>query len=102
MESKLLRDLFMGFIRVHILHHASKESVYGVEFHKELQHHGYDISFGTLYPIFHKMETEGLLISEKILVGGKYRKYYSITESGSAMLAEAIIKVDELSAELHE
>jgi PadR family transcriptional regulator, regulatory protein PadR len=102
MESKLLRDLFMGFIRVHILHHASKESIYGAEFHKELQHHGYNISFGTLYPIFHKMETEGLLKMEKILVGGKYRKYYSITESGKLMLSEAVLKVAELSAELNE
>lgn len=92
----------MGFIRVHILHHASKESVYGAEFHQELQRHGYNISFGTLYPIFHKMESEGLLISEKILVGGKYRKYYSTTETGKSMLSEAVLKVAELSAELND
>lgn len=102
MESKLLRDLFMGFIRVHILHHASKESVYGAEFHKELQHHGYNISFGTLYPIFHKMETEGLLVMEKILIEGKYRKYYSITEAGKSMLSAAVLKVAELSEELND
>jgi PadR family transcriptional regulator, regulatory protein PadR len=102
MESKLLRDLFMGFIRVHILHHSSKEPVYGAEFHQELKHHGYNISFGTLYPIFHKMETEGLLISEKVLVEGKYRKYYSITETGKSMLYEAVLKVAELSSELSE
>lgn len=102
MESRLLRDLFMGFIRVHILHHASKEPIYGAEFHEELKLHGYNISFGTLYPIFHKMETEGLLISEKLLVAGKFRIYYSITDNGRLMLSEAVLKVAELSAEINE
>jgi len=32
MENKLIKDLLFGFIRIHILYHASKESIYGAKF----------------------------------------------------------------------
>ncbi len=55
MENKLIRDLELGFIRIHILHHTAKEPVYGSEFQSELKRHGYEIAFVTLYPIFHRL-----------------------------------------------
>ena len=102
MKSKLIRDLFLGFIRIHILHHAQKEPVYGSEFKNELKKHGYDISYGTLYPIFHKLEKDGYIISEKEKVKGKIRKYYSITKKGEQILKEAKLKANELVNELNE
>ena len=73
MEDKLLKDLFLGFIRVHILYHADKEPIYGQELNDELQRHGYQISYGTLYPIFHKLEGQGYLKSTNKSVNGKVR-----------------------------
>ncbi|MCH8011707.1 MAG: helix-turn-helix transcriptional regulator [Candidatus Marinimicrobia bacterium] len=102
MKNQLIRGFFLGFIKIHILHHASKEPIYGKEFSAELQRHGYDISFGTLYPIFHKLEQNGLLTRQKKTVGGKIRKYYSATESGKEMLEEAKRKSRELVDELFE
>ncbi len=102
MDDQLLRSFFLGFIKIHILCHANKEPVYGKEFSEELRRHGYDISFGTLYPIFHKLESQGLLISEQKNVGGKIRKYYTITERGKVVLEEAKIKAKELVDELFE
>ena len=102
MENKLIRDLELGFIRLHILHHTAKEPVYGSEFQSELKRHGYEIAFGTLYPIFHRLEKNGYIISKKKKVQGKIRKYYSITKKGIAILKQAKVKANELVAELNE
>ncbi|MDR4496767.1 MAG: PadR family transcriptional regulator [Candidatus Scalindua sp.] len=102
MGEQTLRDFFLGFIKIHILYHAAKEPIYGQEFSEELKRHGYEISFGTLYPIFHKMEEKGLLVSETKNVNGKIRKYYTNTSRGNEVLDEAKIKAKELVDELFE
>ena len=102
MENKLIKDLLLGFIKIHILYHASIEPIYGSVFQNELKRHGYDISFGTLYPVFHRLERGGYLKSFKENVNGKIRKYYSITDSGFELLTEAKAKMNELVSELNE
>ena len=42
------------------------------------------LSEGSLYPILHKMEEEGLLVTEKVKIGNRVRRYYSITETGKS------------------
>ncbi|WP_287830435.1 helix-turn-helix transcriptional regulator [Idiomarina sp.] len=49
------RDLYTGFIRLHILHHAAQEPIFGMGMIEELRHHGYQISPGTLYPMLHML-----------------------------------------------
>lgn len=98
----MLRELFLGFIRVHILYHASLSPVYGLELMEELERHGYPVSPGTMYPILKKLEESGLIVSEKVNVEGKIRKYYKITEDGSNVLSEAREKVRELAREVLE
>ncbi len=100
MEDKVLRKLFLGFIQIHILHHAKEEPVYGLFMIEELKSHGYDISPGTLYPIFKNLEQSGHLTREDVLVEGKIRKYYSITVKGEEILREAQKKIAELTGEL--
>jgi PadR family transcriptional regulator, regulatory protein PadR len=65
MEEKVLRKLFLGFIQIHILHHAKEHPIYGMWMLEELKIHGYNISPGTLYPILHNMESDGLLRKEE-------------------------------------
>jgi len=102
MDQQTFRDFFLGFIKIHVLHHAAKEPVYGQEFSEELKRHGYEVSFGTLYPIFHKLEQKGLLAVRNKNVHGKIRKYYSITERGMNLLEDARTKAKELVDELFE
>jgi len=102
LDKQTWRDFFLGFIKIHILYHAAKEPIYGQEFSEELKRHGYEVSFGTLYPIFHKLEAKGLLKSDKQLVNGKIRKYYSITTAGEKLLGESREKAKELVDELFE
>lgn len=100
MQEPVLRKLFLAFIQVHILHHAKKEPIYGSWMIEELSHHGYEISAGTIYPIFHNLERDGLLIMESAIVDGKVRKYYRITEKGVVVLEQAKEKILELKAEI--
>ena len=98
----MLRDLFLGFVKVHILHHAAREPVYGLWLIHELARHGYDLSPGTLYPMLHSLEREGFLSSERRVVGGRLRRYYAATPAGRAALTEARAKIAELVAEVLE
>lgn len=98
----MLRKLFLGFIHIHILHHAKEHPVFGLWMLEELKEHGYQISAGTLYPILHSMEEDGLLEKEEQKVDGKIRKYYSITAKGELVLNEARAKAYELFKEINE
>jgi DNA-binding PadR family transcriptional regulator len=97
---KLPRDLFLGFVKLHILHHAGREAVYGLGLIEELGRHGYRLSPGTLYPILHGLEQERLLVSETYVVEGKVRKYYRLTATGRIALREGKRKARELMKEL--
>jgi PadR family transcriptional regulator, regulatory protein PadR len=96
----MLRDFFLGFIKIHILHHAAEEPIYGAAMIEELKRHGYDLSPGTLYPVLHGLEEAGYLSRQDRVVGGKVRKYYSITDDGRQALAEARQKIGELVDEV--
>lgn len=96
----MLRSYFLGFIKIHILHHAAREPVYGLWLIEELGHHGYRLSAGTLYPILHKLEAEGFLKSHSRNVCGKIRKYYRTTPKGKKTLAQVKEKMHELVKEV--
>lgn len=98
----LSRDLFLGFIKVHILYHAGHEPIYGLWLIEELARHGYQLSPGTLYPMLHSLEEEGLLVSETHVVEGKVRKYYRLIQAGRAALDQARAKALELLSEIRD
>jgi len=96
----MLRDFFLGFIKIHILHHATREGVYGAGLMEELAGHGYRVSPGTLYPLLHQMERSGYLACRERLVEGRRRKYYYVTPQGRRALAEARDKIAALVKEV--
>lgn len=96
------RELFYGLIRIHVLVHASHEPIFGLAMMEELEHHGYRIGPGTLYPLLHGLERAGLLKSNLEIAGGRRRRVYRMTRSGRKSLEKARVKVDELHHELHE
>ncbi len=102
MKKNLINDLYLGFMRIHILHHACNERVYGTWLMEELGRHGYEVGPGTLYPMLHRMETSGLLQSEYETVGGKRRRYYRATEEGEKTLKKAREQMMELVREVME
>jgi DNA-binding PadR family transcriptional regulator len=94
------REFFLGFIKIHILHHAAQEPIFGVEIAVELSQHGYHVSPGTLYPTLHRLEEEGYLQSSSKVVNGRVRKYYQATDKGKLVLKESRQKIRELVNEV--
>ena len=96
------RELYSGLIRLHILHHAVKEPIFGLGIIEELSHHGYKLSAGTLYPLLHGLERRGYLKSKNQRLGNRARRIYRATPLGREALKAAKIKVSELVGELFE
>lgn len=99
-HSKIFRDLLLGFVKVHVLHHASLEPVYGSGIMEDLDRHGYQLSAGTLYPLLHSLDAAAFLRRDNRVVDGKVRKYYEITPLGQRALEEARRKILELVEEI--
>ena len=95
-----VRDILLAFVRAHILHHAVAAPVYGAGMAEELGRHGYRIGPGTLYPLLHRLEQDGLLTCRPEVVGGKVRKYYVATGRGRKALEGLRPYLAELADEL--
>lgn len=95
-----VNDFFSSFIKIHILHHAEKEEIYGSWMIRELEEHGYSISPGSIYPIFSSLERRGLLKAREERDGKVRRRWYRCTTKGRRELAEAKIKLKELMGEI--
>jgi PadR family transcriptional regulator, regulatory protein PadR len=96
------RDLYSGLIRLHVLHHAVEEPIFGLGMIEELARHGYRISPGSLYPLLHGLEKKGYLRATELRNGKSLRKVYQATALGRKALAAAKNKVRELFKELIE
>jgi PadR family transcriptional regulator, regulatory protein PadR len=99
-HSRIFRDLLLGFVKVHVLYHASRQPIYGSGIMAELGRHGYTLSPGTLYPLLHGLEAANFLKRNDKVVEGKVRKYYRITSLGQRALDDARLKVIDLVREI--
>lgn len=45
---------------------------------------------GALYPTLHKLEADGLLKTETVLLGKRVRKYYTLTTEGKSLVKERV------------
>jgi len=98
----MIRRVLLGFIGIHVLHHASKGEVTGKFMMDELGRHGYSVSPGTIYPLLHKMEEMGLLKSRNEVRNGRRVRLYRATPKGEKLLEETKDKVRELCREVLE
>jgi len=96
------RDLYSGLIRLHVLHHAVEEPIFGLGMLEELARHGYRISPGTLYPLLRSLEKKGYLRASEQRNGKSLRKVYRATPRGRKAVSAAKNKVRELFRELIE
>jgi PadR family transcriptional regulator, regulatory protein PadR len=60
---------------------------------KELSDSRLLLTEGALYPSLHRLEAEGLLKTETVMMGKRARKYYSLTSTGRSLAKD---RVDEL------
>ena len=94
--------MYSGLIRLHVLHHAVEEPIFGLGMIEELARHGYRVSPGSLYPLLHGLEKKGYLKSFEQRNGKSLRKVYRATPAGRKALSAAKSKVRELFHELIE
>jgi PadR family transcriptional regulator, regulatory protein PadR len=83
------QELLSGFVRLHVLHHATEGEFYGQWMIEELARHGYRLSPGPLYPMLEAMEQRGYLVSRRERAGRSIRRLYSATPLGREALAMA-------------
>jgi DNA-binding PadR family transcriptional regulator len=96
------QELYIGLVRLHVLHHAAEEPIFGLGIIQELGRHGYRLGPGTVYPLLHSMEQRGWLRADVQLVEGRRRKTYSATAVGRRALKLARERVRELYEEMRE
>lgn len=91
------QEFIKGTIKTLVLKLLSeKKRMYGYEISarvKELSDNEIELTYGALYPVLYKLESEGLLTTESELVDNRARKYYSLTKKGNEV---AKVKVSEL------
>ncbi len=88
---KISKELLKGTTAIMILRIISKQDSYGYQIIRELSVKSsqlFNLNEGTLYPILHTMEKEGIVESyRKESESGRERKYYKITAKGKIQLA---------------
>ena len=84
---KISKELAKGSTGLLVLSVISKTDMYGYQIIK-MSENVFSLNEGTLYPILHSLEKEGSLESYWCEAEGRKRKYYKITESGLAELAD--------------
>lgn len=75
---------------------AEKTHMYGYEISQRVTSLSNDeikLTYGALYPVLYKLESEGLVIATTEIVDNRARKYYSLTKQGKEVARE---KVSEL------
>src|SRR3989338_1318634 len=88
---KINKELLKGSSELLVLAVLRDEPLYGYEIAKRIKSSSDDLftmGEGTLYPILHKLEQAKLLTAFWEEIGGRKRKYYSITRSGKVMLKD--------------
>ena len=85
------KSLVSGSMTMLILKLLSEKDMYGYEMIDTLRQKSqnvFELKAGTLYPLLHSLEEKGLLVVYEQEVGGKTRKYYSLTNQGGKLLGK--------------
>jgi len=91
-------EIFKGTLKTIILNLLKEgKRMYGYEITQEVKKMTsgkIQITEGALYPTLHALEKQGDLITEKVYIGKRVRKYYILTDQGKKTVTE---RVNELA-----
>ena len=99
MSDAVTREFLLAFWKIHILHHAEEQGVYGHWMLEELHRHGYRLSPGTLYPLLARMARRGWIRATEPK-GSRGPRVYRITAAGSEVLKRLRASLAELQHEV--
>jgi PadR family transcriptional regulator PadR len=96
-ENSISNEYVRGTLKTIVLNLLAENGrMYGYEITQQVKERtdgDISLTFGALYPVLHKLEQEGELVTESEAVDGRLRKYYSLTTQGKET---ARIKSNEL------
>ena len=84
-------ELIRGSVEIVILKLLSDNDLYGYQMIKTVNERSngfFEWREGSLYPCLHKMVSEKLVTSYTQEIGGRLRRYYSLTKQGRKVAAE--------------
>ena len=97
MKKQIPGELLKGSLKSIVLKLlAENDRMYGYEITQkveELTKGKIQLTYGALYPVLHKLEKEGILITESQNVNNRMRIYYKLTPKGKSIAVE---KIEEL------
>jgi PadR family transcriptional regulator, regulatory protein PadR len=92
-------DLLKGSLKTIVLKVFEENGrMYGYEITRkveELTNGKIKLTFGALYPLLHKLEDEGVLITESENFNNRIRIYYKLTPSGKSVVIEKLREMSE-------
>lgn len=92
-------DLLKGSLKTIVLKLLEENGrMYGYEITRkveELTAGKIMLTYGALYPVLHKLESEGVLRTESENFNNRTRIYYQLTHKGHSLLAEKIKELTE-------
>jgi DNA-binding PadR family transcriptional regulator len=98
MRDPVAREFLLAFWKIHILHHAGEDGMYGHWMLEELRRHGYRLSPGTLYPVLSRMRQRGWLRVQA--AGPSNMRVYRLTPAGRRVLERLRGALEELRSEV--
>ena len=92
-------ELLKGSLKTIVLKLLKENGrMYGYEITRkveELTEGKINLTFGALYPVLHKLESEGILITESENFNNRIRIYYSLTPKGYSVVVEKLRELNE-------
>ncbi|MBA4321207.1 MAG: PadR family transcriptional regulator [Odoribacter sp.] len=92
-------DLFRGSLKTIILKLLEEHGpMYGYQITRkveELTTGKITLSYGALYPVLHKLESEKVLVTAGEIFNNRMRIYYSLTPKGHSLVTEKIKELNE-------
>ncbi|HPS46211.1 MAG TPA: PadR family transcriptional regulator [Bacteroidales bacterium] len=98
-KEMISKELFKGSLKSIVLKLLTENNkMYGYEITQKVQEMTggrIKLTFGALYPILHKLETDGSVITESEIINGRVRIYYKLTKTGKNVAKEKIKELQE-------
>jgi len=92
-------DLLKGSLKTIVLKLLKENGrMYGYEITRkveDLTEGKIKLTYGALYPVLHKLESEEVLITESENFNNRVRIYYSLTPKGHSVVAEKLKELNE-------
>ena len=99
MKTKISSELLKGSLRPIIMKLLRENGrMYGYEITQKveiLSAGKISLTFGALYPILHRMESDGMVTTEHETVNNRNRVYYKLTQKGNEKSVEKISELEE-------